>query len=244
MFEWYTKLPPWAKIAIPLAVVGVIVLIWAPWSKSSATGSVPTGTSPVTGSSPVSVGTSPVYGMSSPVNISTSPVAVHESTSRVAVSGSASPAPAPASESPTIAPVVAHAVSARVKSPTEPSRSAAVAASVVTTHPSSSTTRLVEPSVAAAQKTQVAIAQRIRSVQTQSRGMNGTANRTNATRRGNVVTVHTAPVRKPPPQIMRSLGPFRGRIAQVRRAPARSNNRGAQARRQQIASLMRRNIIR
>ena len=243
MFEWYTRLPTWAKIAIPLAAVGVIVLIWAPWSKSSASGSVPTGTSPVTGSSPVSIGTSPVYGNSSPVHVSTSPVAVHESTSRVAVSGSASPAPAPASESPTIAPVVAHAVSARVKSPTEPSRPTA-SASVVTTHPNQSTTRLVEPSVPAAQKAQVGIAQRIRSVQTQSRGLNSIANRTSATRRGNVVTVHTAPVRKPPPQIVRSLGPFRGRIAQVRRAPTRSNNRGAQARRQQIASLMRRNIIR
>ena len=213
MFEWYTKLTPWAKIAIPLAVVGVIVLIWAPWSKSS--GSVPTGTSPVTGSSPVNISTSPVK-----VHKSTSPVTVHKSTSHVAV--------------------VAHAVSARVKSPAEPSRPA-----VITTHPNQSTTRLVEPSVAAAQKTQVAIAQRIRSVQTQSRGNNSIANRTNATRRGNVVTVHTAPVRKPPPQIMRSLGPFRGRIAQVRRAPSRpSGNRGATARRQQIASLTRRNIIR
>ena len=242
MFEWYTKLPPWAKIAIPLAVVGVIVLIWAPWSKSSASGSVPTGTSPVTGSSPVNISTSPVTH-----HKSTSPVTHHKSTSPVTHNKSTSPvthhkstSPVTVHKSTSHVAVVAHAVSARVKSPAEPSRPA-----VITTHPNQSTTRLVEPSVAAAQKTQVAIAQRIRSVQTQSRGLNSTANRTNATRRGNVVTVHTAPVRKPPPQIMRSLGPFRGRIAQVRRAPSRpSGNRGATARRQQIASLMRRNIIR
>ena len=63
MWEWYSNLPTWAKIAIPVALVGIIVVIWQPWKASSSSGSSGSGvgTSPVpVGTSPVGVGTSPV----------------------------------------------------------------------------------------------------------------------------------------------------------------------------------------
>ena len=60
MMAWYGKLPTWAKIAIPVVIVGIFVFIWAPWSKSSGSGTstagtgletVPAGGSPSGGSS-------------------------------------------------------------------------------------------------------------------------------------------------------------------------------------------------
>ena len=60
MMAWYGKLPTWAKIAIPVVIVGIFVFIWAPWSRSSGSGTstagtgletVPAGGSPSGGSS-------------------------------------------------------------------------------------------------------------------------------------------------------------------------------------------------
>lgn len=42
--EWYKGLPTWAKIAIPLAMVLIIVLIWQPWNKAASTSSTSSGT--------------------------------------------------------------------------------------------------------------------------------------------------------------------------------------------------------
>ena len=66
MWEWYSNLPTWAKIAIPVALVGIIVVIWQPWKSSSSAGAsgsgvgtspVPVGATPAPGTSPVVIGT-------------------------------------------------------------------------------------------------------------------------------------------------------------------------------------------
>ena len=68
MFEWYKRLPVWAQIAIPLSLIGVIVIIWAPWSKGAG-GSA----SLAPGTSSVPIGTSPTIPTSSPTKTHQSP---------------------------------------------------------------------------------------------------------------------------------------------------------------------------
>ena len=36
LLSWYKGLPTWAKIAIPLVGIGVVVLIWQPWNSQSS----------------------------------------------------------------------------------------------------------------------------------------------------------------------------------------------------------------
>ena len=269
MWDWYTRLPTWAQIAIPLGLVGVILLIWAPWKASSASGGVPVGTSPVTGSPPGTPGSSPVavtppvpgsllpppaQGTSAstsgllimpPVRVNPAPIvtptprAVRSpsepsrtatpitTTPKTAAATTASTASAPA-----VSPVskvvsfvrasqpqaVSGGTNARIVNPSYQQ--------TATAHPTQNTTRVTEPTVSAARTAAVVLAQRIRSVQTEAHGSNSVANRTTVSQHQNVVAVHTARATHAPVQVTRSvahsISPFRGRIAQITRAPART----------------------
>lgn len=73
MFEWFSRLPTWGKIAIPLAAAGVVVLIWEPWKKKSAASTATSGIA-VTQSGMVtqtSMVTGPSIGPTSAVNQTT-----------------------------------------------------------------------------------------------------------------------------------------------------------------------------
>lgn len=268
MWDWYTRLPTWAQIAIPLGLVGVIILIWAPWKTSAASGGVPVGTSPVTGSPPGTPGSSPVAvtppvtgpilqppGRGEPGPISgpilltpirgnqgfttSTPRAVRSpseptraatpitTTPKTAAATTASTASAPA-----VSPV--SRVVSFVRSSQPQAVSGGTNARIVnpsyqqtaTAHPTQNTTRVTEPTVSAARTAAVVLAQRIRSVQTVAHGSNSVANRTAVSQHQNVVTVHTAAATRAPVQVTRSvthsISPFRGRIAQITRAPART----------------------
>jgi hypothetical protein len=93
--EFWDNLPTWAKVAIPLTFVGIIVLIWAPWkntSSSSQSGilevntsngtSIPNGTAIVNATSTVSNTTSnPVKNTTSVPVKNTTSVPVKNTTS-------------------------------------------------------------------------------------------------------------------------------------------------------------------
>ena len=50
VIDTWNSLPTWAKIAIPLTLIGVIVVIWAPWSKKGGgTTTLPSGLNSTTG---------------------------------------------------------------------------------------------------------------------------------------------------------------------------------------------------
>lgn len=59
LWEKYKELPKWAQIGIPIVLVGIVVVIWAPWKKSTTTttsGLVMTGSSGISQSSGLSAG--------------------------------------------------------------------------------------------------------------------------------------------------------------------------------------------
>ena len=59
MFEWFEKLPLWAKIAIPVVAIGIIVLIWSPWKKSSSASSSSTSAATTTSATTTATGAVP-----------------------------------------------------------------------------------------------------------------------------------------------------------------------------------------
>ena len=70
----WDNLPTWAKWAIPLAIVGIILLIWQPWKKKSSTTTLPSGVNSGYAVAPISNGSSPISNGSSPVSNGSSPV--------------------------------------------------------------------------------------------------------------------------------------------------------------------------
>lgn len=47
--QFWNNLPDWAKIALPLGVVAIILLIWQPWKKNTSSAAIATGSPPSEG---------------------------------------------------------------------------------------------------------------------------------------------------------------------------------------------------
>ena len=57
--QFWNNLPDWAKIALPLGVVAIILLIWQPWKKNTSSAAIATGSPPSEGGAGGESGASP-----------------------------------------------------------------------------------------------------------------------------------------------------------------------------------------